>query len=99
MSPAHQEQFIQTYLIPVSEGWQHYVIQRKEAQPAVVSLGYRIARSTKGLILSSTEGLHYLAEASTNTTMRRLYQQWKAAVTEYASLALQERWKDADSVA
>ncbi|MDW8089044.1 MAG: tetratricopeptide repeat protein, partial [Bacteroidia bacterium] len=63
--------------------FQRYVAERRE-HSEMVELGYRAARSFKGLLLSSTEAMKHLVETSRDTVLRARYRQWKHLADQYA---------------
>ncbi|MCS7154169.1 MAG: tetratricopeptide repeat protein, partial [Bacteroidia bacterium] len=52
--------------------FQRYIAERRE-RPEIVELGYRAARSFKGILLSSTEAMKHLVETSRDTVLRARY--------------------------
>ncbi|MEN3040837.1 MAG: CHAT domain-containing tetratricopeptide repeat protein [Bacteroidia bacterium] len=95
---AYQERFLEANLMGRIRTFHRYVAQRGVSSPPILHLGYRVARSTKGMILTTSEGLRYLAEASSDTLTRRLFMQWQMLVTRSAMLAMQNRRIEADSL-
>ncbi|MDW8417573.1 MAG: tetratricopeptide repeat protein [Bacteroidia bacterium] len=77
--------------------FQSYVAEHSD-NPAIVELGYRSARSFKGVLLSSTEGMKRLVETSRDSALHTLYQRWKSLADRYAILTLQEDYEVADSL-
>ncbi|MCX7764238.1 MAG: CHAT domain-containing protein [Bacteroidia bacterium] len=71
--------------------------ERRE-RAELVELGYRAARSFKGLLLSSTEAMKHLVETSRDTILQLRYRQWKRLADQYAFFTLQEDYRAADSV-
>ncbi|MCX7606436.1 MAG: CHAT domain-containing protein [Bacteroidia bacterium] len=94
----HREKLIETILQSYFSGFQRYVVERGRENPVLLSLGYRTARSTKGLILTSIEAMRHLVEASSDTALRTLYAQWRDLMDQYAFWAAQGRYTKADSV-
>ncbi|MCX8113359.1 MAG: CHAT domain-containing protein, partial [Bacteroidia bacterium] len=77
--------------------FQRYVAERRE-HPEITELGYRAARSFKGILLSSTEAMKHLVETSRDTVLRARYRQWKHLADQYAFFTLQEDYAAADSL-
>lgn len=77
--------------------FQGYVAERRESSE-LVELGYRAARSFKGILLTSTEAMKYLVEASQDSALRARYYQWKRLANLYAFFTLQENYRSADSL-
>ncbi len=98
LAGAHQLAFLENNLIGRFDAFQRYVGKRGAANPALLRLGYRAARSVKGLVLSSTEGLRYLAEQSGDSVTRGLYQRWLRLTQQYAALMLREDYEQAGRV-
>ncbi|MCX7652385.1 MAG: tetratricopeptide repeat protein [Bacteroidia bacterium] len=78
--------------------FQQYVAERSITNPAIIELGYRAARSFKGLLLSSTEAMKQLIEASNDSSLQALYRQWKALADQYAFFSFQETYTATDSI-
>ncbi|MCX7605792.1 MAG: CHAT domain-containing protein [Bacteroidia bacterium] len=95
---SHKLRFLEKTLLPGMNEFQKYVGLRGRDNPALLRLGYRAGRSIKGLILVSSEGLRFLAEANPDSTVRQLYRIWSGLSTQYAMLNLQNRQREADSV-
>lgn len=93
-----QQNFLEKKILPRYAAFQAYVAKRRTSSPSLVQLGYRIARSVKGLILISSEGLRYLAEASPDTLVRKLLREWQALMARHAVAAMEERRQDTDSL-
>ncbi|MDW8417286.1 MAG: CHAT domain-containing tetratricopeptide repeat protein [Bacteroidia bacterium] len=94
----HQERFLEANVMGRVRAFHRYVAQRGASNPDLLRLGYRVARSTKGLILTTSEGLRYLAEASSDSTTRQLFIQWRTLITQSAMFAMQDKRAEADSI-
>ncbi|MCS6789669.1 MAG: CHAT domain-containing protein [Bacteroidia bacterium] len=77
--------------------FQRYVAERRD-RLEIIQLGYRAARSFKGLLLSSTEAMKHLIETSRDTLLHARYRQWRHIANLYALLTLQENYPVADSL-
>ncbi|MCS6895777.1 MAG: CHAT domain-containing protein [Bacteroidia bacterium] len=95
---AYQERFLETNLTGRFRDFQQYVALRSKPPSSLILLGYRVGRSTKGLILTASEGLRHLAESSPDSSIRRLFLRWRELMAQYAALAMQERHSEADSI-
>ncbi|MCX7651429.1 MAG: CHAT domain-containing protein [Bacteroidia bacterium] len=93
-----QERFLVTKLSARYSDLQKYVAKRGAQSPSLIQLGYRVARSMKGLILTSSEGLKHLAEASADTSVRMLVKDWRRWMSMHAVAAMEGRQKEADSL-
>jgi CHAT domain-containing protein len=98
LAGVHQLSFLENNLIERFADFQRYVGERGSANPALLRLGYRAARSVKGLVLSSVEGLRYLAEQSRDSVTQGLYQRWLRLTQQYAALMLREDYEQAGRV-
>ncbi|GIV22691.1 MAG: hypothetical protein KatS3mg025_0350 [Bacteroidia bacterium] len=98
LAGAHQLTFLENELMWHFGVFQRYVASRGVANPVLLRLGYRTARSVKGLVLSSTEGLRYLAEQSGDSVTQGLYRRWLRLTQQYAALMLREDYEQASSV-
>ncbi len=100
MASDHRRIFLENILSENFNTFQEYVGARAEFSPIILQLGYRAARSFKGLVLSSVEGMRYLVEqrVERDTVLGRLYREWVRLREQYAFYALQERQREADSV-
>jgi CHAT domain-containing protein len=98
LAGAHQLAFLENNLMGRFIGFQRYVGVRGGANAALLRLGYRAARSVKGLVLSSVEGLRYLAEQSRDSVTQALYQRWLRLTQQYAALMLREDYEQARRV-
>jgi CHAT domain-containing protein/tetratricopeptide (TPR) repeat protein len=98
LAGAHQLAFLENNLMGRFIGFQRYVGKRGSAHPALLRLGYRAARSVKGLVLSSVEGLRYLAEQSRDSVTQALYRRWLRLTQQYAALMLREDYEQAGQV-
>ncbi|MCX7980674.1 MAG: CHAT domain-containing protein [Bacteroidia bacterium] len=98
LAGAHQLAFLENNLMRRFAAFQRYVGDRGAASPGLLQLGYRAARSVKGLVLSSVEGLRYLAEQSRDSVTQALYRQWLRLTQQYAALMLREDYEQAGQV-
>lgn len=79
------------------ESFQSYVAEREAS--ALTELGYRVARSVKGILLTSTEATKWLVESRKNdTTLQRLYADWLRLSEQYAAFVLRDDYRTADSL-
>ncbi|MCS6894611.1 MAG: tetratricopeptide repeat protein, partial [Bacteroidia bacterium] len=97
LSTAARQNLLENLLMSRLSGFQRYVVERRE-RADLVELGYRAARSLKGILLSSTEAMKHLVETSRDTVLRARYHQWKRLADQYAFFALQENYAAADSL-
>lgn len=95
----YREKLVEEVILFTSLRLQRYVAERGNSSPSVVELGYRVARSTKGLVLTSVEGMKYLIESrrQSDTLLQNLYQQWKELLDLWVFYAMQEDLQAADS--
>ncbi len=94
---AHRQQLLENLLLSRIWGFQRYVAQRQTT--AFIEQGYRVARSIKGLLLSSTEAMKWLVEGrKSDTTLQRLYGDWRRLSEQYAAFAMRDDYKTADSL-
>lgn len=97
MPTAHRQQLLQNLLWSRLLGYQLYVAIRQRQE--FIARGYRLARSVKGILLISTEAMKWLVETKkSDTTLQRLYADWRRLSEQYAAFALAEDYKTADSL-
>ncbi|MCS6790177.1 MAG: CHAT domain-containing protein [Bacteroidia bacterium] len=94
----YREQLVENTLLPYFTDFERYVALYRKEVPEMVELGYRVARSMKGLVLSSAEGVRYWIEASKDSMFLRLYHEWRELGEEYAFFLLQGKTEASDSV-
>ncbi|MCS6894787.1 MAG: CHAT domain-containing protein, partial [Bacteroidia bacterium] len=97
LSTAARQNLLENLLMSRLSSFQCYVAERRE-RADLVELGYRAARSFKGILLSSTEAMKHLVETSRDTVLRARYRQWKHLADQYAFFTLQEDYAAADSL-
>lgn len=97
MATAHRQDLMENILYSRLMAFQSYVAER--ATPHLIELGYRVARSTKGILLTSTSGMRQLIESRTrDTLLQSLYQQWNRFRELYAFYTLRGDHQIADSI-
>lgn len=97
MPTVHRQQLLQNLLWSRLMDYQRYVAVRGKQK--LVEQGYRLARSVKGILLSSTEAMKWLIETKrSDTTLQRLYESWCQLSEQYAAFALREDYTTADSL-
>lgn len=97
MPTVHRQQLLQNLLWSRLMDYQRYVAVRGKQK--LVERGYRLARSVKGILLSSTEAMKWLIETKrSDTTLQRLYESWRQLSEQYAAFALREDYATADSL-
>lgn len=97
--PTHErQQMLENIMQVYLQGLQAYATLQTD--PKIIQLAYRSARSLKGMLLSSTEGMRYLLESrrQSDTLLYGWYQQWKGLVELYVFHSLREETAAADSV-
>lgn len=95
---AYRQTLLSKQLQSAFKDFQAYVAQHPAPPEALILLGYRVARTFKGLLLSSSEGARYLIERSKDSTVQTLYKEWNALLDIYGALYHQEQYQAADSV-
>ncbi|MCS7162844.1 MAG: CHAT domain-containing protein [Bacteroidia bacterium] len=93
-----RQQFLENVLEEIFFHFQAQLSRRETLPPAILELGYRAARSFKGILLTSTEGMRYLLETRRDTTLLKAYQTWKALHESRFFLLTQGRYEEADSL-
>ncbi|MEN2992264.1 MAG: CHAT domain-containing tetratricopeptide repeat protein [Bacteroidia bacterium] len=93
-----RQQFLENVLEEIFFHFQARLSRRETLPPAILELGYRAARSFKGILLTSTEGMRYLLEASRDSALLKDYHTWKQLHESLFFLLTQGRYEEADSV-
>ncbi|MDW8417266.1 MAG: CHAT domain-containing tetratricopeptide repeat protein [Bacteroidia bacterium] len=97
LSTAARQNLLENLLMSRLSDFQRYVAERQDCSE-ITELGYRAARSFKGILLSSTEAMKRLIETSRDSTLHAHYRQWKHLADQYAFFTLQENYRAADSL-
>ncbi|MCX7607504.1 MAG: CHAT domain-containing protein [Bacteroidia bacterium] len=98
MPAAYRENLLENILYPPLLSFQTYTAERAEANPSIGELGYRAARSFKGVLLTSVETMKHLVENSADSIAYQLYEKWRHLADQYALSLLHEEYGEADSV-
>ncbi|MDW8235407.1 MAG: tetratricopeptide repeat protein, partial [Bacteroidia bacterium] len=94
----HRQNLLENVLQPILTAFQRYVALRGPTNPRMIALGYRAARSFKGVLLGSVEGMKHLVENSKDSLVLSLYEEWRKLADYYALLVVREDVRAADSV-
>jgi tetratricopeptide (TPR) repeat protein len=82
------------FILPV----QLYCIRQSARNPVLVEIGYFLARSIKGLVLTSTEQLRHAVELSGDSVALGLLAEWRTLNDMYAYYLSTEAYEAADSI-
>ncbi len=95
----YRERLVEEVILSTSLKFERYVAERGNSSPSMVELGYRVARSIKGLVLTSVEGMRYLIESrqQSDTVLQNLYQRWKELLDLWVFYTTREEVRAADS--
>ncbi|MCX7605953.1 MAG: CHAT domain-containing protein [Bacteroidia bacterium] len=96
---AHQRRLLlQNTLMRYLYELQRYVAEGRATDPEMTIWAYRVARSMKGLVLASSQGIQRLVSSSSDSTVRRLYEEWLRRLEVYASRTKEEETDQTDSL-
>ncbi|MCS7152386.1 MAG: CHAT domain-containing protein [Bacteroidia bacterium] len=99
LSYSQRQKLVENVIADKLQRFQAYVAERGEKAPHLMELGYRAARSFKGILLSSTEAMKYLIESHpSDSLLQALYKEWRSLIQQYAARAAEENYTAADSI-